>query len=595
MTVQTTTNQINYTGDGATTVFPYTFLVDDKTWLKVYVNGTLQTVDTQYAVSGLGQESGGNVTFTTAPPSASSVIIARTNVPATQLIDFQVNEEFPPDDVEDGLDKLTVLIQQVTINVLRAVQIPSTDITGLNQTLPSAATRANMVIKFDAQGNANVAPYNSVIPEGTFQQPASGAVERTYQDKVAEIITTADFGATGDGVTDDTDAIQAAITYCKSTNKKLRFINTSVVSDTLDISGLSIEGDAGTLYHVQATSDQFNVFTTDGLTSIENLNVHGGWDGVTAGQTGDILVVNKTSPDYPYVIHIRDCRFLNAKKRGIFITRGGYSSIFNMRMNGCGLHGLEFYGVSITDATTTFSIGGMSVFSDCPNGYGVKITNCIALDFTDCISEGTKGIQIAGDNRNLKFCNYYQENTTGGKFLDWAGSSGIGLSVTNSFGGDTVIDYNANWFETNYYSNSLLITPAGAPQDRIRDVVGSELTTGTTGSYTATSVSLPPGTWLLIATVQSLNSVGGTITELASVLTTNIAAVGRNINTNGSFNFASDQRTYDPGTDANLRNNLSTTYFNTTSGNVTMYLRTYLNISAGNVSYKGAISAIRII
>ncbi|ARU23741.1 hypothetical protein RSSE_c3360 [Ralstonia solanacearum] len=73
----------------------------------------------------------------------------------------------------------------------------------------------------------------------SYFQGAAGSKNRTIQSRLQDFVSVKDFGATGDGVTDDTNAIQAALNWAANSGKLLRvpaglYIMTSGVSVTLN-------------------------------------------------------------------------------------------------------------------------------------------------------------------------------------------------------------------------------------------------------------------------------------------------------------------------------------------------------------------------
>lgn len=78
----------------------------------------------------------------------------------------------------------------------------------------------------------------------SFLQAGTDAVYRTVQDKLRDVVSVTDFGAVGDGVADDTAAIQAALNYAASIGGCLFFpAGTYRTTSPLTITrGVSLEG-----------------------------------------------------------------------------------------------------------------------------------------------------------------------------------------------------------------------------------------------------------------------------------------------------------------------------------------------------------------
>jgi hypothetical protein len=166
MTVSSDLNRISYTGNGTTTVFPvnYYFLEDSHLQVVLITAAgveTIQTLTTNYTVTGAGNEAGGSVTMLVAPPVGTTLVIQR-EVPATQETDYLANDPFPAESHERALDKLTMLVQQNERNIGRSIKIPNTETN--NTVLPIELLRANKFVYFDSNGDVTTATIGTFDP-----------------------------------------------------------------------------------------------------------------------------------------------------------------------------------------------------------------------------------------------------------------------------------------------------------------------------------------------------------------------------------------------------------------------------------------------
>ena len=153
-TVTDTTARIQYNGNGANDTFAYPFYILEEDDLLVIVtdaNGveTTQVLDTDYTVTGEGEETGGNVVFETdsIPASTETVTILR-NVDITQETDYVANDPFSAESHEAALDKLTMIAQQHEETLDRAMKLPESVASGVIAELPPPA--ANQFLKWDS-------------------------------------------------------------------------------------------------------------------------------------------------------------------------------------------------------------------------------------------------------------------------------------------------------------------------------------------------------------------------------------------------------------------------------------------------------------
>ena len=129
MTVSSTTVKNSYSGNGSTSSFAYTFKILQDSDLVVIIRSSTGTETTKnltshYTVSGAGSSSGGSVTFTSGNiPASGETVVIRRNVPQTQSIDYIANDPFPAETHEEGLDRATLVAQQISEATDRSIKL----------------------------------------------------------------------------------------------------------------------------------------------------------------------------------------------------------------------------------------------------------------------------------------------------------------------------------------------------------------------------------------------------------------------------------------------------------------------------------------
>ena len=128
MTLESTTSKAVYTGNGATTEFPFSFKVWEKDQILVSVTDAQGYVQETGEYSVTLSAGGGTVSYLHegAPlPSGWKLAITR-DMPFTQEDDYITGTRFDPEVIETALDKATAERQQLLEQLQRAVILPPT-------------------------------------------------------------------------------------------------------------------------------------------------------------------------------------------------------------------------------------------------------------------------------------------------------------------------------------------------------------------------------------------------------------------------------------------------------------------------------------
>src|ERR1035437_3579414 len=159
MTIVTTSTKAVAQGNGATTTWPFNFLIPNLssvvlTLVDIPSGNPTIIAPANFSITGLGNPAGGSITYPlsgSAVPATSNIVIQRV-VAETQQTDFTLQGAVYPTDIEDALDYLTMITQQLQSQVNQSIVFSPAD-TVTVAPLPPATARAGLFLGFNLSGD----------------------------------------------------------------------------------------------------------------------------------------------------------------------------------------------------------------------------------------------------------------------------------------------------------------------------------------------------------------------------------------------------------------------------------------------------------
>jgi hypothetical protein len=159
MTISTTVSRMDYTGNGTTVTFSYAFKIFAAADLTVIQTDTATGVDTiltltsDYAVSGVGVDTGGTITLTAGVLATGQTLAIIRGVDLVQSTEYTEGDSFPAQAHEDALDYLTMIAQQLDKKFERVPMLPEGS-AAIPLTMPTNVTGAAQYLRWNAAGTA---------------------------------------------------------------------------------------------------------------------------------------------------------------------------------------------------------------------------------------------------------------------------------------------------------------------------------------------------------------------------------------------------------------------------------------------------------
>ena len=314
----------------------------------------------------------------------------------------------------------------------------------------------------------------TLIPK--YDQGATSAVNRPFNEKLAELISVNDFGAVGDGTTDDTAAIQAAINYVGSqaqflanikglqlvfgTNKKYYVAGTLYLPSyvRIDLCGSTLIG--------QGTNTLFESAYFSGSTAVSNFGQPNDTQFVVCSSVVNGQISNFNKAFYLFNFcegsYIENLRLFGCNQ-AVYALRCFYSSFVNIHSRSP-LDGTAFPCFHFDQSINAIRIQhNFAVSYDIGWEFSGSKDNVYAID---CGAESCPtGVSIDDGTSAIQFRGWYFENNTNA--IDFKGSGNHlnvyvdgcwFFGVTNAFQGATILS--GRFSQNNVLNGAVINLPA---------------------------------------------------------------------------------------------------------------------------------------
>ena len=272
MTVPSITSRVTHAGNGISVAFPVSFYFlanADLVVLVVAADGTstTQVLNTNYTVTGAGNDAGGTVTMLIAPASGTTLIIYRDPA-VTQLVDYAPNDPFPAETHERALDRLTMIAQRLKEVVQRSIRLPDSDTSGASTAIPAPV--AGRSLKWSPDGLSLINSSND--PDADIAQASASADAAAASEAAAlasELNAAASYDAFDDrylgsksadpALDNDGNAILTGALYWNTTTSKMKIFDGTVWRETATAAPASFTSN---VFTGNAVTTAFSLSTT---------------------------------------------------------------------------------------------------------------------------------------------------------------------------------------------------------------------------------------------------------------------------------------------------------------------------------------------